>query len=211
MLHYAESQRVGHDRANKQQQILNLETYPHRREVGKPGPTHVHAKLLQSCPSLCNPVDCRPPGSSVHGILQARILEWVAMPPPGDLPDPGVEPVSFRSPALAGRFFITSATTVPVFNPSTACFVNKALRNAATIILYTLSKTSLVLLTAELSSFDKDYMAHKTRNIYSLSLYQKTLLTLLLEYEIVFLWQVFFFFFYSYKVQVKRSASSYFK
>ena len=37
-------------------------------------------KSLQSCPGLCNPLDCSPPGSSVHGILQARILEWVAMP-----------------------------------------------------------------------------------------------------------------------------------
>ena len=37
------------------------------------------AKLLQSCPTLCNPMDYSPPGSSVHGILQARILEWVAM------------------------------------------------------------------------------------------------------------------------------------
>ena len=43
----------------------------------------------QSCPTLCNPMDCSPPGSSVHGILQARILKWVACPPPGDLPDPG--------------------------------------------------------------------------------------------------------------------------
>ena len=40
----------------------------------------VRAKLLQSCPTLCDPMDCRPPGSSVHGILQARILEWVATP-----------------------------------------------------------------------------------------------------------------------------------
>ena len=40
----------------------------------------MHAKLLQSCPTLCGPVDCSPPDSSVHGILQARILEWVAMP-----------------------------------------------------------------------------------------------------------------------------------
>ena len=40
----------------------------------------VCAKLLQSCPTLCNPMDCSPPGSSVHGILQARILEWIAMP-----------------------------------------------------------------------------------------------------------------------------------
>ena len=35
---------------------------------------------LQSCPTLCNPMDCILPGSSVHGILQARILEWVVMP-----------------------------------------------------------------------------------------------------------------------------------
>ena len=40
----------------------------------------VRAKSLQLCPTLCNPMDCSPPGSSVHGILQARILEWVAMP-----------------------------------------------------------------------------------------------------------------------------------
>ena len=35
---------------------------------------------LQSCPTLCDPMDCSPPGSSVHGILQAGILEWIAMP-----------------------------------------------------------------------------------------------------------------------------------
>ena len=40
----------------------------------------MRAKLLQSCPTLCNPMDCSPPGTSVHGILQARILEWVVMP-----------------------------------------------------------------------------------------------------------------------------------
>ena len=39
----------------------------------------VCANLLQSCPTLCNPLDCSPPGSSVHGILQARILEWVTI------------------------------------------------------------------------------------------------------------------------------------
>ena len=40
----------------------------------------LHAQSLQSCPTLCDPVDCNPPGSSVCGILQARILEWVAVP-----------------------------------------------------------------------------------------------------------------------------------
>ena len=39
----------------------------------------MHAKLLQSCPTLCNPMDHSPPGSSVHGILQLRIPWWVAM------------------------------------------------------------------------------------------------------------------------------------
>ena len=38
-----------------------------------------NAKSFQSCPILCNPIDYRPPGFSVHGILQARILEWVAI------------------------------------------------------------------------------------------------------------------------------------
>ena len=47
------------------------------------------AKLLQLCPTLCDPMDRSPPGSSVQGILQARILEWVAMPFSGDLPHPG--------------------------------------------------------------------------------------------------------------------------
>ena len=37
-------------------------------------------KVAQSCPTLCDPMDCSPPGSSVHGILQARILKWVAIP-----------------------------------------------------------------------------------------------------------------------------------
>ena len=45
-------------------------------------------------------MDYSPPGSSVHEILQARILEWVVMPSPGDPPNPGIEPVSPVSPAL---------------------------------------------------------------------------------------------------------------
>ena len=60
------------------------------------------------------PMDCSPPGPFVHGILQARILEWVSFPSPGDLPDPGLEPVSLASPALAGGFF----TTEPPGRPS---------------------------------------------------------------------------------------------
>ena len=68
------------------------------------------AKLLQLCPTLCNPMGCSQPGSSVHGILQTRMLEWVAMPFSRDLPDAGIEPTSLTSPALAGGSFTTSTT-----------------------------------------------------------------------------------------------------
>ena len=53
--------------------------------------------VAQSGPTLCDPMDRSPPGPSVRGIPQARTLEWVALPSPGDLPDPGIEP---GSPAL---------------------------------------------------------------------------------------------------------------
>ena len=49
---------------------------------------------VQSCPALCNPMDCNPPDFSVHGIFQARILEWDAISYPRDLPDPGFSLVS---------------------------------------------------------------------------------------------------------------------
>ena len=62
----------------------------------------VHVKLLQSSPTLCKPTDCSPTDSSVHGILQARILEWVAVCSPGVLPNPGIEN---RSLALQPDFF----------------------------------------------------------------------------------------------------------
>ena len=45
----------------------------------------------QLCPTLCDIMDCSPPGSSVHGISQAGIPDWVAFPSPGDLPDPGIQ------------------------------------------------------------------------------------------------------------------------
>ena len=55
--------------------------------------------------NFCNPKDCNKPDSSVHDILQARILDEVPFPPPGDLPDPGIKTTYFASPASVGRFF----------------------------------------------------------------------------------------------------------
>ena len=73
--------------------------------------------VTQLCLTLCNPIDCSLQGSSVHGILQARILEWVGLPfpPPGHLPDPGIEPESLASPALTGRFSATAPPGKPIF------------------------------------------------------------------------------------------------
>ena len=62
----------------------------------------VEELVPQSCPTLCDPMDCSPPGSSVHGLLQARILEWIAIPfsRGSSRPRDGTQ-VS----CIAGRFF----------------------------------------------------------------------------------------------------------
>ena len=70
------------------------------------------AKSFQWCSTLCNPMDCSPPGSSVPRILQAGILSEMPCPPPGDISDSGIEPETFTSPALASRFFTPSASSI---------------------------------------------------------------------------------------------------
>ena len=59
--------------------------------------SEVKVLVSQTCQCLCDSVNCNLPGFSVHGILQAKILEWIAIPFPGDLSDPVIE---FGSPAL---------------------------------------------------------------------------------------------------------------
>ena len=96
---------------------LQLESSPHSPQLEKsscsnrdPAQPKINArKTLQSGPTLCHPMDCSLLGSSVHGILQ-EYWSGLPFPPPGDLPDPGIECVSLVSPALAGRFFTTSTT-----------------------------------------------------------------------------------------------------
>ena len=67
-------------------------------------------EVAQSCPTRHDPIDCSPPGSSALGILQAKILEWVAISFSRDLPNPGIKP---ESPALAGGFFTTEPPGKP--------------------------------------------------------------------------------------------------
>ena len=66
--------------------------------------------VAKSCLTLCDPMDCSPPDSSVHGILQARILEWVAVSFSRGYSQPRNQKLSPLSPALTGVFFTTSAT-----------------------------------------------------------------------------------------------------
>ena len=70
----------------------------------------VYAKSLQSCLTLCNPMAYSPPGSSAMGFSKLAYSSGLPCPPPGDLPNPGIEPMSLTSPALAGGFFTTSTT-----------------------------------------------------------------------------------------------------
>ena len=77
----------------------------------------VCAHLLQLCPTLCNPRDCSPPGGSVQGILQAGILEWVAMPSSRGSSQP--EPMSPESPASQ----TDSLPTEPPGKPCLLCDV----------------------------------------------------------------------------------------
>ena len=66
----------------------------------------VHAKSLQSCLTLYDPMDCSLPGSSLLGILQARILEWVAMPFSGGSSPPREQNCVSHGSCIAGTFFI---------------------------------------------------------------------------------------------------------
>ena len=68
------------------------------------------AKSPQPRLTLCDPMDCSLPGSSVHGTLREWILSGLPRLPPWDPPEPRTESVSHMSPALAGGFFTTSTT-----------------------------------------------------------------------------------------------------
>ena len=82
-------------------QIPNRKAAPDTRTICR------CAKSLQSCLTLSDPIDHSPPGSSVHGTLQQEHWSGLPCPPPGGLPNPGIQPRSLRSPALAGGFFTT--------------------------------------------------------------------------------------------------------
>ena len=74
----------------------------------------MYVLVSQLCQTLCDPMECSPPGFSVYGILQARILEWVAIPFSRDLPKPEIEP---RSLALQADSLLSESpgTSILIF------------------------------------------------------------------------------------------------
>ena len=69
-----------------------------------------YAKSFHLCLTLCDPTDCSPPGSSDHGILQARILKWVAMPSSRGSSQPRDKTILSYISCMKRRFFTTNTT-----------------------------------------------------------------------------------------------------
>ena len=74
----------------------------------------MEVKVTPSCPTLCNSMDGSPPGSSVHGIPQAKILVWVAISFSRDLPDQGIESMPPVVPALQAEYLLLSGGGSPL-------------------------------------------------------------------------------------------------
>ena len=87
---------------------LNLNDYQFKTSVSLCPLSHVQL--------VVTPMDCSPPGSSVHGIAQVKIFprSGLPFPSPGGLPNPGTEPASPASPALAGEFFTAEPSWKPL-------------------------------------------------------------------------------------------------
>ena len=85
--------------------VQNKPEETRRKRDSKRAEVHKRGFHAQSSPTLCDPMDCSPPGSSVHGILQAKYWSGWLFPSPGHLPNPGMEPGPPAAPALTGGFF----------------------------------------------------------------------------------------------------------
>ena len=93
--------------------------------------TCAHAQSIWLYLPLCYSLDCSPSGSSVHGILQTRTLEWVARPSPGNFPNPGIELKSPASSALQGDSWLLSHQRLSITKH--ACFQAKLLQLCPTL------------------------------------------------------------------------------
>ena len=80
------------------------------------------SEVAQSCPTLCDPTDCSLPGSSIHGMFQAKVLEWTAIASPQDLPNPGIKP---RSPALQADALPSEPRGKSLYNMNSIVFTSQ--------------------------------------------------------------------------------------
>ena len=103
------------------------------------------AESLQSCLTLCDPMDCSPLGSSVHGILQERILDWVAISFSRDLFHPGIE---HRSPALQVESLLTELRGNPSYWKLFLFIIVQCFTLSPTIILVSKSVLSEISITS---------------------------------------------------------------
>ena len=97
--------------------------------------------LLSHVQLFCDPMDCGPPGFSIHGIFQARILEWFAISSPGYLLDPRIE---LMSPALAGRFFATEPPH---------CFISQSVSSVAQLCLFVTPRIAACQASLSITNF----------------------------------------------------------
>ena len=96
-----------------------LQVFPHITPTLN---VYMHAKFLHSCLTLCSSMDHSPQASLFTGFSRQEYWSRLSCPPPGDLPNSEMEPVSPASPALAGRFSTTSATSFSLYKKQNAVF-----------------------------------------------------------------------------------------
>ena len=109
-LRYFEIHSIRREQSNNKKSYCNLRNKKNetgRRETWKKiwkwNPTLISIFTMRACSVMsdsCNPMDCSSPGSSVHEIFHTRILEWVDIPTPGDIPNPRTEPTSWQADSL---------------------------------------------------------------------------------------------------------------
>ena len=104
----------------------------------------MHAQSLQSCPTLCDSMNHSLSGSSVHDILQARIVEWVAMPSSGDLPNPRDQTRVSSISCIAVRFFTAEPLRKPVTEKYSMVYI--CVYMCVCVCVYTTSSSFLMLM-----------------------------------------------------------------
>ena len=111
--------------------------------------------VAQSWPSVCDHMDCSPPGSSIHGIFQARMLEWLPFPTSGDLPDPRIKSASLAYPSLTGGFF----TTMPPGKLENLIFILKTKNQTKSIKTTSLIVPECLNAASQVSSISNAYIS----------------------------------------------------